>query len=119
MGSANTTYTLLLPISVCTYRGRIQRKTCCMGPYAGVDFNLTICPLQSRLQQIYHGQPYARVDLNPMPGSILSHSQGLWIWPQECRLHQSSIKKAKEHSTISVLSILKKIRTSLFLFTVS
>ncbi len=36
-----------------------------MGPYAGVDFNP--CRLQSRLQQIYHGQPYARVDLNPMP----------------------------------------------------
>ncbi len=34
-------------------------------------YNLTLCPLQSRL---YHGgQPYARVDL--------SSSQGLWIWP--------------------------------------
>jgi hypothetical protein len=38
-----------------------------MGPYAGVDYNLTLCPLQSRLQHIYHGQQYARVDLNPMP----------------------------------------------------
>ncbi len=26
------------------------------------------------------GQPYARVDLNPMPESTLSPSQGLWIW---------------------------------------
>ncbi len=26
-----------------------------MGPYAGVDYNLTLC----RLQHIYHGQPYA------------------------------------------------------------
>jgi hypothetical protein len=34
---------------------------------AGVDYNLTLCSLQSRLQHIYHGQPYARVDLNPMP----------------------------------------------------
>ncbi len=34
-----------------------------MGPNAGVDYNLTLCPLQSRLQHIYHGQP-ARVDLN-------------------------------------------------------
>jgi hypothetical protein len=25
-------------------------------PYAGVDYNLTICPLQNRLQHIYHGQ---------------------------------------------------------------
>ncbi len=32
-------------------------------------------------QHIYHGQPYARVDLNPMPESYLSPSQGLWIWP--------------------------------------
>ncbi len=35
-------------------------------PYAGIDYNLTLCPLQSRLQHIYHGQPYARVDLSPM-----------------------------------------------------
>ncbi len=27
-------------------------------------YNLTLCPLQSRLQDIYHGHPYARVDLN-------------------------------------------------------
>jgi hypothetical protein len=35
-----------------------------MGPYAGVDYNLTLCSLQSRLlQHTYHEQPYARVDL--------------------------------------------------------
>jgi hypothetical protein len=46
--------------------GRIQRKTWCMGPYAGVD--LAIC----RLQHMYHGQPYAtRVDLNLLPESTL------------------------------------------------
>jgi hypothetical protein len=45
-----------------------------MGPYAGVDYNLTSCPLQSRLQHINHGQTYARVDFIP--------SQGFWIWPQ-------------------------------------
>jgi hypothetical protein len=50
-----------------------------MGPYAGVDLNLTLCPLQSRLQHIYHGQPYARVDLKPRLESTLSPSQGLWI----------------------------------------
>jgi hypothetical protein len=46
-----------------------------MGPYA-------LRPLQSRFQHIYHGQPYARVDLNPMPESTLtlSPSHGLWIW---------------------------------------
>ncbi len=36
----------------------------CMGRHAGVDYNLTLCPLQSRLQHIYHGQ-HARVDFNP------------------------------------------------------
>ncbi len=62
-----------------------------MGPYAGVNYNLTLCPPQSRLQHIYHGQPYAgaalnpyaRVDFNPMPETTLSPSQGLWVWPQE------------------------------------
>jgi hypothetical protein len=47
-----------------------------MGPYAKVDFNLPLC----RLQHIYHGQPYGRVDRSPMPESI-SPSQGLRIWP--------------------------------------
>jgi hypothetical protein len=49
-----------------------------MGPYAVADYNLILC----RLQYIYHGQPYARVDHNPMPESTLSPSQGLWIWPR-------------------------------------
>jgi hypothetical protein len=31
---------------------QIQRKTWCVGPYAGVDYNLTLCPLQSRLQHL-------------------------------------------------------------------
>jgi hypothetical protein len=43
-----------------------------MGPYAGVDYNLTLCPLQSRIQHIYHGQPYAWGDLNPMLELTLS-----------------------------------------------
>jgi hypothetical protein len=51
-----------------------------MRPYAVVDYNLTLYGLQSRLQHIYHGQPYARVDLNPMPELTLSSSQGLRIW---------------------------------------
>ncbi len=61
--------------------GRIQRKAWCLGPYVGVDYNLTLWPLQSRLQHIYQGQPYARVDLNPMPESTLSTSHELWIRP--------------------------------------
>jgi hypothetical protein len=69
-------------------RGRIQRKTLWKGPYAIVDYNPTIWSLQCRLQHIYHGQPYARVDLNPMPESTLSSSQGLRIWSQCCSLRQ-------------------------------
>jgi hypothetical protein len=42
-----------------------------MGPYFVVDYKLTLFRRQSRLQHIYHGQPYARVDLNPMPESTL------------------------------------------------
>jgi hypothetical protein len=52
-------------------RGRIQRKTWCMGTYAGADYNLTtLCPLQSRQQHIYHGQPYSRVDLKGTDGFL-------------------------------------------------
>ncbi len=42
-----------------------------MGPYAGADYNLTLCPLQSWLQHIYHEQPHARVEIKPMPESSL------------------------------------------------
>ncbi len=40
------------------------------GIYAGV-YNLTLCPLQSRLQHIYLGQPYARVDFIPQSGTLV------------------------------------------------
>jgi hypothetical protein len=52
-----------------------------MGPYAGgADYNLTLWPHQSRPQHLYHGQPYARVELNPMPESTLyPPSQGLFL----------------------------------------
>jgi hypothetical protein len=49
-----------------------KEKTWCMGPYAGVDHNLTLCPLYCRLQHITMG--------TSMPESTLSPSQGLWIW---------------------------------------
>jgi hypothetical protein len=39
------------------------------------DYNLTLCPLLSRILHIYHGQPYARVDLNPMPEATLTLRQ--------------------------------------------
>jgi hypothetical protein len=41
-----------------------------MGPYVGSDYNLTLSTLQSRLQHIYHGQPYARVDFIPQSGTL-------------------------------------------------
>ncbi len=51
-------------------------------PELTIYMYLTLCKLQSRLQHIYHRQTYARVDLNPMPESTLSPSQGLWIRSQ-------------------------------------
>ncbi len=44
-----------------------------MGPYAGVAYNLTLSRLRSRLRHVKRArQPYARVDLNPVPDSTLS-----------------------------------------------
>jgi hypothetical protein len=42
-----------------------------------LTLTLQYCPFQNRLQRIYRGQPYASVDLNRMPESTLSPSQGL------------------------------------------
>ncbi len=73
---AKTTVNVVAIKVVCIYlRGRIQRKTWCLGLYAGDDYNLALCPFHSRLQHIYHGQPYAKVDLNPMPESTLTLCQ--------------------------------------------
>jgi hypothetical protein len=46
----------------------MQRETWGMGPYAGFDFNLTLCRLQSRLQHIYELG-------NSMPESTLTLCQ--------------------------------------------
>ncbi len=46
------------------------------GVYDPVDYNLILSRLQSRLHHIYLGQPYGRVDLNPLPDSTLSSSYG-------------------------------------------
>jgi hypothetical protein len=43
-----------------------------MGPYAGVDYNLTLYRLQSRLQHMYHGQTYAGVDLTLCQSQLYS-----------------------------------------------
>jgi hypothetical protein len=63
------------------FKGRIQRKTWCMGPFAGVDYNLTLCPLQRRLLHIYHGQPMPESTLTLCQSCLHPPSQGLWIWP--------------------------------------
>jgi hypothetical protein len=60
-------------------------------PHTGVDYYFGLGRLQSRLR---HGQPYARVDLNHMPESTLSPSQGLRIWPQVS--HSSTITHTDE-----------------------
>ncbi len=41
-----------------------------MGPHAEVDYKLTLCPLQTRLQHIYFGQRYARVDFISQSGTL-------------------------------------------------
>ncbi len=41
-----------------------------MGSYAEVDYNHTLCPLQSRIQHLYHGQTYARVNFSPQSGTM-------------------------------------------------
>jgi hypothetical protein len=66
-----------------------------MEPYAGVDYNLTLCPLQNRLQHIYHGhwatlcqnrpEPYARVDFIPQSGTLdLGSVQYIYISRHVC-----------------------------------
>jgi hypothetical protein len=44
---------------------------------------MTFCRDYVHSRHIYHGQPYTRVDLNPMPESTLFPCQGLWIMPLE------------------------------------
>jgi hypothetical protein len=48
-----------------------------MGPHS-----VNLSRLQIRLHHMYHGQPYARADLNPRLESTSSHGQGLRILPQ-------------------------------------
>ncbi len=55
-----------------TFRGRIERKTWCIGPYP-IASPYVHSRVVSRLQHIYHGQPYARIDLYPMQESTPTH----------------------------------------------
>jgi hypothetical protein len=101
------------------YRSRIQRKIWCIGPYAGVDYNLTLCPLQSsRSQHIYRGQPY-------MPKSTLTLRQSRLYPPVRDRiLHQyRAVAKREKGIGLSHTSeiwpcIEEKISAALFLSTI-
>jgi hypothetical protein len=53
--------------------GRIQRKTCCMGPYAGADYNLILCLLRVDSNTFTMG--------NPMPESTSSLCQSRFYSP--------------------------------------
>jgi hypothetical protein len=66
-----------------------------MGPYAGVDYNVTLCPLQGRLQHIYNGQPLARVDLTLCQSRLYPPVRDFWIWPLNMFIVYSS------HATLS------------------
>jgi hypothetical protein len=57
-----------------------------MGPYAGVDYNLTLCPLQSRVDSGIGWLPMVNV-----LESTLSPGQGLCIWPLNSREASVSI----------------------------
>jgi hypothetical protein len=46
-------------------------------PYPGVDYNLTLCPLQSRLKHIYRGHQWG----NSMPESTLTLCQSRLYTP--------------------------------------
>jgi hypothetical protein len=89
--------------------GRIQRKTWCMGPYAVVDYDLTLSRLQSRLNTFGMG--------NPLPGSTLALCQsrvsrlypvrnlGFGLWSGVTVLLSCLLKK-----TASFLLCLKYLR---------
>jgi hypothetical protein len=62
-----------------------------------------LCPLQSRLQHIYHGlgHPYARVDFNPTPASTLSPLSGtLALASGQATVYSHNSKGASQMRTV-------------------
>jgi hypothetical protein len=59
-----------------------QHGVWCMGPFAGVDYNLTFCRIQ---HMMYHGQRFASESTSTLcqSRSTLNPSQGLRIWPRD------------------------------------
>ncbi len=69
------------------FRGQIQRKAWCMVPCSGVDFNLTLPYVHSRVDS------KTFIMDNPMPESTSTLCQSRlyppvrdWIWPQKMDL---------------------------------
>ncbi len=105
-----------MPGLVCI-RGRIQRKTWCKGPYARVGYKLTC--VHSRVDSSTFtmgiGQPYARVDLNPILESTLSPQSGttdlassymLEFWcSQRGNIHQQPFKMVLTKKTLCFTSL--------------
>jgi hypothetical protein len=58
-----------------------------MGPYAEDDYNLTLCPLQSRLLHINHGQPHARAGIFKKSMGA-RHRGGIGFPYRPARLHR-------------------------------
>jgi hypothetical protein len=67
-------------LHIVDFQSRIQRKRGCIGPHAVVDYNLTLCPLQ-----LYHGQPYAIVDLIPCQSRLFPPIRDLGFAPSDRR----------------------------------
>jgi hypothetical protein len=69
-----------------SYRGRIQRKTCCMGPMPKLTITSPYVHFKVDSNTFTTDNPMpvlpeSTLVLNPMPESTLSPSQGLGIWP--------------------------------------
>ncbi len=68
-------------------RGQIQRKTWFMGPYAGADYNLNLCPLQSRLQHFTIGNPTIESTLTLLQSRLCPPVRNIGFASFEPQLH--------------------------------
>ncbi len=80
-----------------------------MEPYAGADYNLILCPLQSWLQHIYDGQPVPESTLTLCQSRLWPPFRdfGFGLWTQSCVLYVSNDLKLKavEAKTIEKIFI--------------
>jgi hypothetical protein len=74
-----------------------------MGPYAGVDFNLNLCPLQSRLQRIY-----------PMPESTLTLAMPESTLPPQSRSLDLALTHSPVYLSQFVLHGMKPTKTEIY-----